>query len=537
MRAAIYARVSTRGQMRKETIDQQVTRLTTFVQTKSWQLETEHMYLDDGYSGAPLARPALDNLRDRSAFAEFDVVVITTPDRLARNYLHQMLVIDELERRQIQLEFLDQPMSDNPHDRLLVQIRGAVAEYERTLITERTRRGRLQKYRRQQLLPWTRTLFGYRVEPTHPRDPAGVQVDPIEAALIEQMFNWYLEPAGTLYQVASRLTQLGIPTPGGKARWASSTVRNLFRNTAYIGTAYANRFRTEPAKRRRSALQASGARGQTQVERPEKDWIAVPVPAIVDGLTFERVQEKLAHNRQTSPRNNTTHRYLLRSLVSCGLCRLNAPARETRGYHYYVCRGHSDAQRAPRDQRCTARFIPATPLDDLVWQDVVAVLTEPAIIAAALERAHGGHWLPEQLQRQLLNLHKAEQQLDSQQSRLLEAYLAKIIALPEFERKRTELAHKQQALTQQQTQLQATMLQRRELGQVADSIEAFCQTIRPALDQASFTQRQQLVQLLIDRVVVTDGQVEIRYAMPMRPLGPHLPFCHLRLAGLYAGVG
>ncbi len=148
----------------------------------------------------------------------------------------------------------------------------------------------------------------------------------------------------------------------------------------------------------------------------------------------------------------------------------------------------------------------------------MAVLTEPASIAAALERAHGGHWLPEQLQRQLLNLHKAEQQLDSQQSRLLEAYLAKIIALPEFERKRTELAHKQQALTQQQTQLQATMLQRRELGQVADSIEAFCQTIRPALGRASFAQKQQLVQLLIDRVVVTDAQVEIRYAMPMRPL-------------------
>jgi site-specific DNA recombinase len=128
--------------MQAQTIDQQVTRLTAYIESKGWQLETDHIYLDDGYSGAKLARPALDNLRDRSAFAEFDVVVITAPDRLARNYLHQMLVVDELERRQIQVEFLDQPMGDNPHDRLLLQIRGAVAEYERTLITERTRRGR-----------------------------------------------------------------------------------------------------------------------------------------------------------------------------------------------------------------------------------------------------------------------------------------------------------------------------------------------------------------------------------------------------------
>src|SRR5258708_808284 len=329
MRAAMYARVSPRGQAQTQTIDQQVTRLEAYIQQKSWQLELEHKYLDDGYSGASLARPALDSLRDRSVLAEFDVVVITAPERLARNYLHQLVGLDELERRHIQVEFLDQSMSDDPHDRLLVQIRGAVAEYERTLITERTRRGRLQKYRQQQLLPWTHTLFGYRVDPAHPCDPAGVQVDATESALVEHMFSWYLEPSGTLYGVAHHLTQLGIPTPMGKARWSSSTVRNLLRNSAYIGTAYANRWATEPAKRRRSALQAPEARGASQAERPEQEWIAVPVPALIDVETFEQVQDKLAHNQQTASRNNTVHDYLLRGLVSCGLCRLSAPARET----------------------------------------------------------------------------------------------------------------------------------------------------------------------------------------------------------------
>jgi site-specific DNA recombinase len=310
MRAAIYARVSTRGQAQAQTIQEQVSRLKAYIQHQGWVLEAEHVYLDDGYSGAKLARPALDALRDRSAFAEFDVVVMTNPDRLARNYLHQMIVIDELAQRDIQIEFLDRPMSDDPNDRLLLQIRGAVAEYERALITDRTRRGRLQKYRQHQLLPWTRTLYGYRVDPIRPRDPESVRVDPAQATIVGQMFEWYLEPQATLYQVAQRLTQAGIPTPGGKERWNANSVRNLLHNTAYIGTAYANRINTIPAQRHRSALQAPDARGETEVERPKQDWIAVPVPVIVDALTFERVQDKLAHNQQTAARNNKTHQYL-----------------------------------------------------------------------------------------------------------------------------------------------------------------------------------------------------------------------------------
>ena len=75
-------------------------------------------------------------------------MLLTEPDRLARNYVHQMLLVEEFERRGIRLEFIDRPMSDEPNDRLMLQIRGAVAEYERTQISERMRRGRQAKYRR-----------------------------------------------------------------------------------------------------------------------------------------------------------------------------------------------------------------------------------------------------------------------------------------------------------------------------------------------------------------------------------------------------
>jgi site-specific DNA recombinase len=119
MRVAIYVRVSTQRQAQAHTIDQQIVRLSAHIEAQGWILEPEHIYRDDGYSGAKLNRPGLDSLRDRAALAEFDVVLITEPDRLARNYVHQMLLIEELERRGIRVEFLERPMSDDPNDRLM----------------------------------------------------------------------------------------------------------------------------------------------------------------------------------------------------------------------------------------------------------------------------------------------------------------------------------------------------------------------------------------------------------------------------------
>ena len=528
MRVAIYVRVSTQGQAQAQTIEQQLSRLRAHIKEQGWSLEPEHVFVDDGYSGAKLNRPGLDALRDRASLAEFDVVSITEPDRLARNYVHQMLVIEELEKRGVSVEFLDRPMSDDPHDRLLLQIRGAVAEYERTLITDRMRRGRLMKYRAGKLLPWGRAPYGYRVDPEHPCDPDGARLDEVESAIVSQMFDWYLEPGATLYKVARRLTDLGLTTPGGKKRWSMSTVRNILTNHAYIGMAYANRLRVVPSKRRLSPLRSIG-KGESALQRPTEEWIPIPVPSVVAHDVFDQVQVKLSVNQKKAPRNNKAHQYLLRGLVSCGKCRLGAHARTLHEkYHYYVCKGHTDALRVAPGERCKSRHIPVSQLDELVWRDLCDVLTQPEIVAYELERAHGGHWAPQELRARVDTLSKADKSLERQQARLLEAYLADVIALPELERKRNELDRKRKALATQCLQLEMTIGERVELSGVASSIEAFCAKVRPTLEHPTFAQRRQLVELLVDRVVVTENRVEIRYVIPTQSDGPHVPFCQLR---------
>ncbi len=232
MRVAVYARVPATRQAQAQGIGQQLDRLRGAAAERGWELDDQHVYRDDGYSGARIGRPGLDRLRDHAALAELDLVLVTAPDRLARNYVHQVLLIDELAGRGCQVEFLDRPMSADPHDQLLLQIRGAVAEYERTLIAERMRRGRQARLRAGTLLPWTTAPFGYRLDPERPRLASAVRADPGEAVLVAQLFDWYLEPQATICRLARRLTDLGVPTPMGGPRWNTASVRGILRNPA-----------------------------------------------------------------------------------------------------------------------------------------------------------------------------------------------------------------------------------------------------------------------------------------------------------------
>lgn len=257
MRVALYARVSTNRQALTQSIEQQLDRLREYVVSQGWPLGEDAIFRDDGHSGATLNRPGLDRLRDKVRAAEVDRILLTAPDRLARNYVHQMVLLEELGRTGCEVEFLDRPMTEDPHDHLLLQIRGAVAEYERTLIAERMRRGRLAKYRAGVLLPWTRRPFGYSVDPDRPRDPAGVRIDAAEAAVVEQIFSQYLEPGGTLNQLVRRLMAQGVRTPSGHQRWSQATVRAMLTNPTYTGQLFAGRFRRREPKRRLSPPEAN----------------------------------------------------------------------------------------------------------------------------------------------------------------------------------------------------------------------------------------------------------------------------------------
>lgn len=529
MKIAIYVRVSTPHQTQLQTIEQQLSRLQIYCQEQGWQWPTEHLYRDDGYSGAKLNRPGLDRLRDAARQASFERILITAPDRLARNYVHQMLLIEELETTGCQIVFVERPMSTDPHDQLLLQIRGAVAEYERTLIAERLRRGRLAKYRAGTLLPWSRAPYGYREDPDRPRDPLGVRLEPVEAASVVEIYQRYLTDGTTFWSLIKYLEQIGVPAPRGKAYWNKSSLRQLLTNPVYTGNVYAGRLKHEPARRRHSALLPINPNVTTAYPTDPAQWLLVAqVPALVTKEQFEQVQLKMAKNKATAKRNNKTNAYLLRALVSCGICKLSCTGRANGPHHYYACGGKQPPMTTGLEARCPSRLIPTTQLDELVWQDLCEIIQQPALISEALQRAQGGAWLPQELQARRENLRKASGGLTQQLERLTEAYLAGVVKLEEYKRRRQDIESRLQTLVEQTRQLEASTHQQLELSGLVETIEEFCQRVEQGLAQASFEQKRQLIELLVDRVVVSGEEVEIRYVVPTSSASERTKFCHLR---------
>ena len=521
MRIGLYARVSTQRQAQADGMAQQLDRLQAHALRQGWTVRAEDVFRDDGYSGASLKRPGLERLRDRAALCELDRVLITTPDRLARNYVHQVLLLEEIAATGCEVEFLDRPMSQDPHDQLLLQIRGAVAEYERSLIAERMRRGRLRKLQAGLLLPWTRPPYGYRLDPDRSRDPAGVRLDEAQAAVVGEIFAWYADEGCSLFGLAKKLQENAVAPPRGHGLWNVTSLRGILTNPAYTGTIYAGRIQ---------GACGTGAMATPRRVRPREDWITVAsIPAIVTKEQFDRVQDKLAQNRQFARRNNTAHPYLLRALVSCGVCGLSCLGRSLpSGYRDYCCRGKLTALQSHRETKCPSRYIPAEQVDALVWEDLCRLLNEPEAIRFALERAHGGHWLPQDLQARREALRRGQASIQQQIERLTEAYLASVVGLDEFRRRRGALEQKGQALDAQLRQLEAQVDRQTEIARVGLSLDEFCRRVREGLDRATWAQKRQLIEWLVARVIVTDGEVEIRYVIPTSPAGEATRFCHLR---------
>jgi site-specific DNA recombinase len=522
MRAAIYARVSTERQERQQTIGSQVSALRDWADSQGHALAEAHVFRDEGYSGSRLDRPALDALRDAVRDAAIDVVAVVSPDRLARKYAYQVLLLEEFRRAGCEVAFLHHPISDNPNDQLLLQIQGAIAEYERTVLAERFRRGKLQKARDGNILS-SKVPYGYRYEARCGAMPAHLVVDEAEASMVRELYAWVLEEGLTVRQCTKRLNAGPWVTRSGRRQWAPSVVYHILTDPVYTGTAYANRFDYVVPSRPRSRSRRSAERSSRRL-RPPEQWIAIPVPPLVDQQTWDRVRATLARNGAMAFRRNKKHDYLLRCLLKCGRCGLGLhgcyfPAQGGRsGKRYYRCAG-TDPLTTGRETKCPRAYIPADGLEQAVWDHVVDLLQEPAQILAQFERFScqtvtvSRDAASAQLRARIERLNRADR-------RLLEAYQAEVISLEELSSQRRALAE-QRHLAEQHYENQRHVEERRLKAQEAFAdLTAFSERISARLETASIAERQAILRLVVERIIVHDDALEIQHVIPLRSNTP-----------------
>ncbi|WP_448190063.1 recombinase family protein, partial [Azospirillum sp. sgz301742] len=384
MHAAVYARVSTERQERQQTIDSQLVALRAWAESNGHDLNDSHVFRDEGYSGARLDRPGLDALRDAVRDGEVDIVAVLAPDRLARRYAYQVLLLEEFRRVGCAVGFLNRTITDDPGDQLLLQIQGAVAEYERALLGERFRRGKLQKARAGQIVG-THPPYGYRYLPRQEKAAGQWVIDDAEAETVRLLYAWLVEERMTLRQILKRLN-FGPWFPRcGRHPWSPSTVHHILSDPVYTGTAYANRYEFVAAKKPRPRKPTYSGVGCRRL-RPKDQWIPIAVPALIDQDTWDRAQAQLARNATLSFRNNSKHDYLLRCLLTCGACGLSMhgttrPAGKRAERLYYRCAG-KDCVETARAQPCPRANVAAPDIERTVWEHVRGLLEDPERLVA-----------------------------------------------------------------------------------------------------------------------------------------------------------
>ncbi len=544
--AAIYARVSSERQREEGTIESQVAGLRELAGERGLALAEEFVFCDEGISGATLTRPALERLRDRAAEGCFEVVLCHCPDRLARRYAYQVLLLEELERAGVEVMFArGGEHAGSPEDELLRQFQGMIAEYERAQIRERTRRGKVHRARQGSQAVLSAAPYGYRYVKKSEHMDGFYEVYEPEAQVVREVFRRYTEEQVAIAELARWLTAQGIPTRTGKRVWDRSTVWGMLRNPAYRGQAAYGKTQmtgkpSRPTRITRRRGERHGRRGQTRTDLPPESWTLVPVPALVGEEQFALAQDRLQHNAHFAKRNTKKPTLLQGILVcrECGYaCYRTSTRTSKRRIYYYRCIG-SDNYRHIGGRVCQSRPIRADELDALVWAEVTRLLAQPELVKAEIDRRlqavrseHPAARRREGLDRELARVRAGKE-------RLIEAYQEQLVSLEELRARMPALRKRETTLTTQLEALEAELHDVETYLKLAETLESFLTRLADGLDKLTLDEQQRVLRLVIREVLIggEDDTITIRHSIPT-PNGPGSQSCPLRGSSRLARVG
>ncbi len=360
---AIYARVSTEEQARKGySLQDQIREC-----RKLAGCEDIIEYVDEGISGEILDRPQLSRLRKDVAQGKFSKVLCLDPDRLSRKLMNQLILSEEIEKKSA-LVFVNGEYGQSPEGKLFYQLRGAISEFEKAKINERTSRGRREKARQGHVVR-DYGVYGYDYD----INTQQMVVNPLEAEMVKTIFRLFAgkpDSAAGINGIAKYLTEQGVPTKRGAKGWHRQVVRQLLMNRAYIGEFYQNRWNCEGMLANR--FLAADDRVPLR-QRPSEEWIQVPCPPIIDREIFFYVQKLLEESRRRWSGKNK-HSYLLSGLVRCGTCGNTLTGRKSKNWGVYVLEYSDIKGTAGAKNRGCGNRVKAELLDRLVWDMVVKQL-------------------------------------------------------------------------------------------------------------------------------------------------------------------
>ena len=520
LRAGPYARASSREQEKRHTIEIQTEMLANAAKDQDWELVD--FYTDDGYSGELLERPGIDRLLDEIERMGIDVVPITEPDRLAREFFVQKLLEEEIKEKGAKVVYLSVPPARNEDEELGLDVRGVVSAWERKKIKTRTFRGKIRKAKRG-FIVGGKAPYGFKYVPGS-RDMQS-HYEPIEEQLrwVREMFRWCAWEGLSVDAIALRLMEFEVPTQSGNSVWRRSTVHHILINETYAGRAHYLKRRSIPPKNPEKSVGYRRLKNTSRELRPKEEWIPIPVAPVIDRETWDRAQLQLKRNARGSPRN-TCHPYLLRGKTFCGLCGLPCYGSVSRSKLRYQCSNRH--YRSPLPKTCPAKSVDASILDSVVWDVLSEVLGSPDVFLSQLRELQEDetkrlNYQGEEFER----LEKKLERLGKAEKRAAELYMSdEGMTLREYKEHVGKIRAEKESARKDKEELERTIRRKVDWERSKENMRFLDAYIASKLEKLNFEDKKRIVDLLVDRVVINGDKVRIEGAIrPMETASVNSP--------------
>lgn len=360
-KVAIYSRVSSQEQATEGTsMEFQDSQLTAYCQLQGWTIIND--YTDPGFSGKDGNRPGLERLLSDAKIGLFDRVVVYKLDRLARNLRLLLDIEQNLRGNETSLISVKESIdTSTPTGKMMFQMFGMVAEWERETIIERTKSGKLQRFK-DGCWAGGKVTLGYVYDKTTKK----LVINEIDARLVRRIFTEYSE-GKTLYGISEELNREKIPGRGKNSKgWWETTVRQVLLNPMYKGTQIVHRY--------------ANICDVNKIDL--NNTIQIPVPPIVNEQTWNIAQERLKNNKHVKPLKEGE--FLLQGMITCGTCGYAYRTERARGVRYYMCRGKMKNRHLDGSPRCQSLSFKAEWLENEVWQRVEEIINDPNRLALVI---------------------------------------------------------------------------------------------------------------------------------------------------------
>lgn len=512
--AALYARVSSDKQEKERTIESQIAELKKQIAKSGNTLVKE--YIDDGYSGFYLDRPAMNQLREDIKTNKLDSVYFLAADRIARELTYQRIIIGELIKYKKQIVIGGKNFVDNPENKLTLNVLGAVSEFERAKIIERSMRGRKHWLKQGVLMSNGCQTFGYTYHKRTPTSYASYTIDRKESPIVKEIFEMYAKGDIGLREIARHLKKKKAYRRPGSSPWNGMHIAHILNNEMYTGMRYFDTMTDANAEQ--DPLQKKKVK--KMVMRDRRDWIGVPVPALISKELFNRVQTRLEHNRKCY--RNAKGKQLLSGLLWCGKCGsrcysfrqyfLIKRSRELKRIYekyLYICSSRKNPG------RCDAMQIDVRPLHALVFEMIEESLVDPEKLKANIKNANK-RADKEKVEKKLKEMGKKIHESDVKKNRIVDLYASGDLAKEEYLKRIAQYDAEAASMKLKRDELLKRVPVAHKPGTVEAAIQEYCKNAREQYEQCNNTEnKRQFLTNFIERVTYRNDRVAVEGSVPV----------------------